>query len=174
MTVASLVPIKPPPVVFPSTMSAAPQYCTVPLALPISPPAVGAAILWEKALIAFKDNRLFGIGFGAFQTYFSDNYHISGISAYLTHNIYIGLLAETGIVGTVIYLSFMISCLVATVKLRKSVLEQKDPLLRHVYLYALLLQFWFVIYGFSGNGIYDANETFFYFSEIAMMLSLKI
>lgn len=133
----------------------------------------GRTVLWEKALLAFKNNKAFGIGFGAFQTYFRDNYHISGINAFLTHNIYIGLLAETGIIGTGIYLGFMVAVLVATLKIRRPVFEVNNPSMRYVFLYSLLLQFWFIIYGFSGNGIYDANETFFYFSAIAMMLSLK-
>ena len=134
----------------------------------------GRNVLWEKALIAFKDNKLFGIGFGAFQAYFRDNYIISGIDALLTHNIYIGLLAETGIIGTVIYLGFMVTVLVETLKIQRPVFKLNDQSMRYVFLNSLLLQFWFIIYGFSGNGIYDANETFFYFSAIAMMLSLKM
>lgn len=134
----------------------------------------GRNILWQKAMIAFMEHKTFGIGFGAFQTYFGDHYKIPGIGAFLTHNIYIGLLAETGIVGTVIYVSFMLVCLISTLKLRKTIIKSDNKTMRYVYLYSLLLQSWFIIYGFTGNGIYDTNETFFYFSAIAMMLSLRL
>ena len=133
----------------------------------------GRNVLWEKAIDIFKDNKIYGIGFGAFETYFGDHFVIRGISAYLTHNIYFGLLAETGIIGFTVYIVFMISTLIKTLRLSNAVRKAEDAKIKYVYTYSLLLQIWFVVYGFTGNGIYDADETFFYFSAIAMMLAVK-
>lgn len=133
----------------------------------------GRNVLWEKAIEVFNGNKVAGIGFGSFERYFSDHYWISGIGAYLTHNIYIGLLAETGIVGFVIFSVFMLYALRKTLRIRRVVARTESNEIKYVYTYSLLLQIWFIIYGFSGNGIYDADVTFFYFSAIAMMISIN-
>ena len=50
--------------------------------------------------------------------------------------------------------------------------KQLDSTSVRVSLYAIFVQIWFVIYGYSGNGIYDANEFFFYIMAIAMMIAV--
>lgn len=130
--------------------------------------------LWEKAIIAYKENKIFGIGFASFERYFNDNYRISGIGSYLTHNIYIGLLAETGLIGTVIYVGFMSYCLIRTFiiwKKHKLLTNHKE---NYILTYSILIQLWFIIYGITGNCIYDLNETFIYFIGISIMLSIEI
>lgn len=132
----------------------------------------GRNVLWEKATDIFNAHRLYGIGFGAFQTYFADHYNISGIQAFLTHNIYYGLLAETGLIGFCLYIFFMIYILLKSVKLWRKTRKIENSNIVYLCTYSILMQIWFIIYGYTGNGIYDANESFFYFSSIAMILSI--
>ena len=63
--------------------------------------------IWEAGLKIFLDYPITGVGIGQFFLYVH-NYGISGIPNYSnlsTHNLYIQLLSETGIVGTLIFLS---------------------------------------------------------------------
>lgn len=133
----------------------------------------GRNVLWEKALILYRENRVHGIGFGAFQTYFGNTYSISGIQAFLTHNIYVGLLAETGSIGFALVVLFLLYNLHCTVRLRKSVKYMGDSEMFYVWKYSVLIQLWFIIYGFTGNGIYDVTEMFLYLTGVAMMLTLR-
>lgn len=134
----------------------------------------GRNVLWEKALIAFRENKAFGIGFACFERYFNDNYLISGIGSYLTHNIYIGLLAETGLIGTAIYVGFMSYCLIRTFIIRHRLAGKINPKVSYILIYSILIQLWFIIYGITGNGIYDLNETFMYFFGISIMISIDL
>ncbi|MFI7846649.1 O-antigen ligase family protein [Dorea amylophila] len=131
----------------------------------------GRNVLWEKAIDIFKTNRIHGIGFGAFQSYFADHYIVKGIQAYLTHNIYVGLLAETGIIGFVLFVIFLLKNMVMTLKLKNTIFIHNNEKIKYVYKYALLIQCWFIIYGFTGNGMYDVVEMFIYMQGVAMMLS---
>ena len=133
----------------------------------------GRDVLWEKAVEIFKENVWSGIGFGSFEKYFGNHYSISGISAFLTHNIYFGLLAETGIVGTTLYLCFMVYTFLRTLRINTLVRRSKYKEIRYVYLCSLMMQIWFIVYGFTGNGIYDITESFIYFTAIANVLSIE-
>lgn len=133
----------------------------------------GRNVLWEKAIEIFNEHKLYGIGFGGFQTYYENHYNIPGIQAFLTHNIYYGLLSETGIIGFGIYMSLIVYMLYKSFRLRKKVRSINKYNVTYIYTYSILMQLWFILYGFTGNGIYDANETFFYFSAVAMMLSIN-
>lgn len=71
----------------------------------------GRTVLWEKTFEIFKENKMMGTGFANFAVYFADHFFISGVMAFLTHNIYVGLLAETGVIGFSIMVLFMIIAL---------------------------------------------------------------
>lgn len=132
----------------------------------------GRNVLWEKAIEIFKTNRIHGIGFGAFQVYFADHYVIKGIHAYLTHNIYIGLLAETGAIGFSIFIIFMLNNLRMTYVVKDKIKDLHSKKVSYVYKFSIMIQVWFIIYGFSGNGIYDVTEMFIYMLGVAMIISL--
>lgn len=133
----------------------------------------GRNVLWEKALITFKSNKIHGIGFGAFQIYFDNNYTIKGIEAFLTHNIYIGLLAETGLVGFCLFVIFLFVNVRLTIDIRRVVINSGTSVMIKVWKYSLLMQIWFILYGFTGNGIYDVTEMFIYMSAVAMAIALR-
>lgn len=135
----------------------------------------GRDVLWRWAREIYKKHYVAGIGFGAFpaytKLYYSWDPH-AGL--FHTHNIYFGLLADTGTIGTTLYLLFMSIGFVKSVKCLKSVKNSTESHLYKNMMYSVVVQIWFILYGFSGNGVYDTNEAFLYVTAIAIMISTKI
>lgn len=133
----------------------------------------GRSGMWKVAMSIFLSHKLFGTGFATFAVY-TGSFYRSELWAgkYLTHNIYYGLISETGLVGTLILVSFFFYALIWSCVEYLKYRKQLDSTSVRVSLYAIFVQIWFVIYGYSGNGIYDANEFFFYIMAIAMMIAV--
>lgn len=87
--------------------------------------ADGRAYYVKKAIEVFKDRPIVGYGFGTFggaatQTYSSPIYKHYGIGwNFYSDNQYIQILAETGIVGTVLIILFVLNVIKTTWTLRK-------------------------------------------------------
>lgn len=73
------------------------------------------------------------------------------------HNIYMQLLAETGLVGFSFYIILFISGLNMAVKLVKEIsrTEVINVQERKLLIFAAYYMFFFVLYGFTGNPLYD-------------------
>lgn len=126
--------------------------------------------MWEVAHEIFLDNKIYGIGFANFTSFTKVNFSdASWAGMYLTHNIYYGLLAETGIIGFGIMVFFLTVSFIKTYKVLIRIRKTDNKILRRVIYFSFLLQIWFIIYGFSGNGIYDTNEFYIYILAITMM-----
>ncbi|MFR8990744.1 MAG: O-antigen ligase family protein [Fusobacterium sp.] len=135
----------------------------------------GRLYYWLVAFKIFSLNKFFGIGMGCFSRYFDHYFHRTGnLEAYDAHNVYIQLLAETGIIGEVLFVSLFLICLIKTLALLRKNIIKNDLNCKKILSYSLLLQIWFICYCMTGNPLYGANQSFFYFSAIAMMFSLKI
>ena len=134
----------------------------------------GRTGMWDVAIEIFNNNKITGIGFANFGVY-TGYYYTNGntwAGLFLTHNIYYGLLCETGIIGTVLMLLFIIIALISTLKFLRRIRKHKNEISHLVY-YSLLLQIWFIIYGFTGNGIYDNNEFLMYIFSVSIIFSCK-
>ena len=134
----------------------------------------GRDLLWNAAWITFQEHPVTGIGFGSFANWYAAFYMQYGGTAYLTHNIYYGMLAEMGIVGTSVFIALFAWGLVSTVRTLFAVRHgEHGHVSDYVLVVSLALQIWFIAYGFTGNGIYDANEMFFYVIALVMNLSVR-
>lgn len=134
----------------------------------------GRNLLWDAAWITFQEHPLTGIGFGSFEKWYATFYATNRGAAYLTHNIYYGMLAETGIVGTALFIVLFAWGLVSTARaLLLSRRAEHGLAIDYILVSSLALQIWFIAYGFTGNGIYDANEMFFYVIALVMNLSAR-
>lgn len=73
------------------------------------------------------------------------------------HNIYIQLLAETGVVGFSFFSVLFVSGLKMAVKLTKGISHTKiiNAQERKLLLFAAYYMFFFILYGFTGNPLYD-------------------
>lgn len=134
----------------------------------------GRDLLWTYALLIFKSNPLIGCGFGAYNTLASSLGLTTGSGAIWStnaHNIYIQLLAETGIIGTLLFSIWMFKSLIDAIKLNK-IIEVVDTETQHdkVFTYfCIFVQCVILLYGLTGNPIYVVNELMLYgFSIVAL------
>lgn len=133
----------------------------------------GRIYLWQVGFKIYKNNPIYGIGMGCFSNYFNNFYHRFGnMDAMDAHNIYIQMLAETGIVGMLLVGLFLITNLIKTISLLKNTIIKNSKTKKYVLCYSLWLQVWFILYGLTGNPLYSASQAFFYFSAIAMRIAL--
>lgn len=75
----------------------------------VSVDTVGRRVLWEKAIAYFKNQPIFGIGFDTFR-------HLEGK---ITHNMFLKILTEQGLLGMMIFITFMITVLRQSYRLFK-------------------------------------------------------
>lgn len=133
----------------------------------------GRNILWEMAMEIFNNHKVVGVGFSNFIDYSGNYYSNPWAGVFHTHSIYYGLLSETGIVGFTLFVTLFIAVLISSLIQLRNARKTGQSKFEYLMLHSIALQMWFIIYGFSGNGIYDANEFFLYTFSAVIMLSIK-
>lgn len=124
----------------------------------------GRITLYVSAVEHFKTHPIFGIGWEQFR-----NVYIRYIDV---HNIYLQLLCETGLVGTAVFLTAFIGTLVYTIKKINAIVSSRTIYReKYLLLFGLFCQVFFLLYGFTGNALYDYYVLSFYF--IGAVISLK-
>lgn len=117
--------------------------------------------LWMAAWAAFLEHPLFGNGW----YYFYHNYLIITESAHV-HNVYIQLLAETGIIGFACFVTFFVISFYRTFKCisscRKGIIKLQQWHLRLLAI-SLCYQTFFLLYCVTGTCLYEVNTMFPYF-----------
>lgn len=119
----------------------------------------GRQFFWDYCLLMFKRKPWMGYGFDTFNTAFADevNYVYKGrVWDMYAHNIYYELLGEVGLIGTAIFVLLLGYSLYKTAKLMKckSITNEQKGLLYC----ALGFQLMFIIYGFTGNCLYENEQ----------------
>lgn len=123
----------------------------------------GRTRLYLWALELFRENPLFGIGWGKYRTTVVGN--VTLVTSLETHNIYLQLLAETGIVG---FVSFMIMFLIFWNKSRIAYCNCEQRENDNVHRWKRLLYFshayqtYFLLYGLTGNPLFDPHFQIMY------------
>lgn len=115
--------------------------------------------LRNQALIYFSDNMLFGIGWNNFHKLFT-------LRSTHVHNIYFQLLCETGIIGFSVFAVFFAKSIVNTLK--KIQMANRDTFEYSWLMMSLFMQMYFLLYGISGNPLYDIEETILYFFGVGI------
>lgn len=115
--------------------------------------------LRNQALVYFSSNMLFGIGWTNFKNMFT-------LRSTHVHNIYFQLLCETGIVGFSIFIIFFAKNIVTTLKKIKVAI--RDTYEYSWLMLSLFMQIYFLLYGISGNPLYDVEETILYFFGVGI------
>lgn len=124
----------------------------------------GRDLLWKRTIDTFEDNFLAGIGIGAIQSILGEN----------AHNIYIELLAETGIIGFLLYISAMLTSFFITLKKAKLMLKEGNINQKVSILFSVFMQGVFIMYGFTGNPLYDHTTIIPYMISIAIGNTVSI
>lgn len=124
----------------------------------------GRFTLYVSAVEQFKQHPIFGIGWEQFRSTY--------IRYIDVHNIYLQLLCETGLVGTMIFFTAFIGTLMYTIKKINSIVSGRViSREKCLLLFALFCQVFFLLYGFTGNALYDYYVLSVYF--IGVVISFK-
>lgn len=133
----------------------------------------GRIWFWEFALEKFRQNPVFGIGWGGFKHYY--HMRIGDYSSTSTtvdaHNVYLQILCEMGIVGFVVFLCAVSATFKTTWSALKRVCKNKRKYSNSVINELTLsigMQVFFVLYCFTGNCLYDCEFFFVYAISCAM------
>lgn len=126
----------------------------------------GRATLYLRAFQLFNKNPIWGNGWLSYQ-------YLSGIKSHgeimMTHNVFLQLLCESGIVGVVLVtLTFVLTLKIGFNAVRQTVNTDYYA----TALFALYGQVFFVLSCFTTNCFYD--NVFFYFYMISCAISLAI
>lgn len=122
-------------------------------------------IFYKESLRQFINNPILGIGWGSMQLIIKHN----------VHNIYIQLLAETGILGFLIYMSLFLYGIYNAIKLIKIIIIRKIQLNSNekiCMLFSVYYQIFFILYGITGNPLYDEQTLWIYMISYGMVLNL--
>lgn len=130
----------------------------------------GREDFYDLAKKLWKNNVLFGNGWGSFSYYFQEYLYDVGYGVeYLdAHNVYLQLLCETGLFGFLFYIIIMITSFIETVK---SISRVKDEFYELQLYFALGYQAFFLLYCFSGNPLYDIQCYAIYFICIGIAIN---
>lgn len=84
------------------------------------------------------------------------------------HNIYMNVLCENGIIGVIFFIAILATQLIKTIKnLFKSVRNFGGEKCEN-FILSLYIQLFFIIYGMSGNPLYDNYILYFYFFALIL------
>ena len=124
-------------------------------------------ILYRYALQLFNERPLFGQGINTFLSLtYTNSYMIENT---YVHNVFLQLLCEIGIAGTILMLIPIVITWINTIKILKAsefisgYIEFEVPLKISLYVQTV-----FVLYFFSGNPLYDYNILLIYLSFCAI------
>ena len=119
----------------------------------------GREQLRNQAWIYFSNNPLFGVGWDNFKNIFT-------LRRTHVHNIYVQLLCETGVIGFSIFVVFFIKCINVTLKKIKLARSKSNEY--SWLMLSLFMQVYFLLYGMTGNPLYDSEETILYFFAVGI------
>ena len=117
---------------------------------------------WKNSLIAFKENTLLGIGWFGFINSIAPQLGYTGNS----HNVYIQVLCETGLIGAIFIYGWMILALVSTIRYVQRMVKDKfghTLWQRTIMFVSLSYQLYFIMYCVTGNPLYDVYTYQLYF-----------
>lgn len=110
--------------------------------------------LYAYALLLFRQNPVLGSGWGSFK-YLRESVFGEYNNA---HNVFLQLLAETGIIGTLIFTCMIICMLVVAVQTFHKISINRSLYSKTEYCssaFAVYMQVFFFLYCFTGNPLYD-------------------
>ena len=129
---------------------------------------VGRMARFLEAWNLFKENPMWGIGWNGSLYYFEQVEEI----IINVHNIYLQLLCETGIVGSLCYFTFFGYNLFWAIKLviacGGNQLSITDTTKKAICV-ALCIEVFFLVYGLTGNPLYDYQSLFPYLGACAIV-----
>lgn len=131
-----------------------------------------ALSLWAMQL--FKENPVMGIGWNAYRSTVIGN--ATTATALDTHNIYLQLLCETGIIGFALFVSFFAvlwaqakNAYIDCMKIDKN----ENFTWRIALKFSFMFQTFFLLYGLTGNPLYDQSWQIIYMFSAAICMGYR-
>lgn len=123
----------------------------------------GRGIIYEENIYLIKNHILLGCGLGKVKSIF-------GMEG---HNIYIQIWAELGIIGLFLYLSSLGLSLINSVRIymKFSKMDKTGGKILYIILISIYIQLIFIIYGFTGNPLYDYFELGIYLVSLSVPIA---
>lgn len=113
-------------------------------------------MIWNIALTTFAENMCFGVGWGNFMSYTEQSLG----QAWNAHNMFLQFLCETGIVGTIIFMSFIVFVYFQSIKifvgLRTSRISLPGNALQNIS-FSVGVQTFTLLYSFTGSPLTDVK-----------------
>ncbi|MDK2937282.1 MAG: hypothetical protein PWP62_2290 [Eubacteriaceae bacterium] len=116
---------------------------------------MGRETFYAASWIQFSNNPIFGCGWKKMMSLIGHD----------THNIYIQLLAETGIIGFLLFAGLIAYGVLSATKTLKEYTKDRDRIGKSNYsllYFSTFYIYFFVLYGMTGNPLYD-EQTFYIF-----------
>lgn len=135
----------------------------------------GRAVLWLYSMMMYKAAPLFGLGYGAYNSFFNTNgggVLLNGTWGAYGHNVYLEALGEIGIIGScLLWIPIAIVAVIGIFNFNK--VEKKELRVEYViWLYILLM---FIFYGYTGNcTVYYQQLTMYIFSLYRIVSILEL
>lgn len=120
---------------------------------------MGRDIYYEYAIRMFLSKPLLGHGWYSFGAVFEQN----------AHNVYLQLLAETGIAGVVIFVAAFIYFIYVAIHEYRRAQSCKNTFAMGQLLKSVFVIVFFVLYGFTGNPLYDSLMLCPFFMAICIL-----
>ena len=122
---------------------------------------------WKYTFDMFKSRPIYGYGINSFIPYILS---FRSDSIYNAHNIYFQLLGETGIIGFLLFLSLEFSNVIFTLNLLKKCNEKS---IKTILNFSLAVQILFILYGITGNTLYEFSQITIYLLTIAINSNIR-
>ena len=120
----------------------------------------GRSKMYVWAIENFKNHPIFGIGWGQAKAMSQGSVLIT--KSMDIHNVYLQLLCETGLLGFLIVVPTMLFCFIKTRKCYLSLSNNNASIWTKLLKFSMMYQFFFLLYCFSGNPLYDHNYRIMY------------
>lgn len=134
----------------------------------------GRTNLWRWAIELFHHNPWLGIGWGDYRTTVVGNATLR--DELDVHNIFLQLLCENGLVGLCLFALVFVSFWRLTKKLYRFCRNSADPVFSSmvpVLYFSLAYQLFFLLYGITGNTLYDQHYQIMYFMSCGMAVTCR-
>lgn len=112
----------------------------------------GRLEIYDDIFESISENILFGTGTASAQS-------VLGIGG---HNIYLTVFMENGIFSVIVFIGTLLCCFTQSVKSAFKVYIEGCSSILPIQMFSIYIQIFFIVYGFSGNPLYDNYILYFY------------
>jgi len=135
----------------------------------------GRIPLYKAAFEMFGKNPIFGIGWGMYKyrLFYYVNVSAYGVKYLNAHNVYFQLLAETGIVGFISFVSIFVKIYYDTFIMFTKYADKLNEEMTVEICFSIGIQTFFLLYCITGNPLYDIQVYFLYIFVCPISYSIR-